>query len=141
MKPIPFDPAIHMAPIPFDQEHLDLAREMKQRGLAWQPHVGCFVWDDKEQIKVKSPFPLRVYFILSLPRFIKIFGSPEAVADRLVWLPTWHQARHLAARLGVDEGRIAGLLSPDSSPSPGDELLGMYRLILEALESASKPEP
>ncbi len=133
MKPIPLDPAIHMAPITFSQEHLDLAREMKQRGLTWQPHVGCFVWDYEEHIQTGSPFPLRVYFILSLHRFIKIFGNLEAVADRLLWLPTWHQARQLAALLGVDQERIADLLSPDSPPSPGDELLGIYRLILEAL--------
>jgi hypothetical protein len=133
MKPIPFDPAIDIAPTPFDQEHLQLSREMKQCGLAWKPHVGCFVWDYEEYIEAKSPFPLRVYFILSLPRFISIFGSLEDVADKLVWLPTWHQARLLAMRLGVDQQKVSGLWSPESTPSPGDELLGIYRLIMEKL--------
>ena len=31
MKPIPFDPATDMAPLPFDASHLALAREKKRR--------------------------------------------------------------------------------------------------------------
>ena len=133
MKPIPFDPATDVAPIPFEQPHLQLARRMKQRGLGWKPHVGCFVWDPDAHIEAESPFPMRVYFILSLPRFIDIFDSLEAVADRLVWLPTWHQARLLALQLGVDAEKIAGLLSSSALASPGEELAGLYRLISEAL--------
>jgi hypothetical protein len=133
MKPMPFNPDMDIAPIPFDQKHLQLAREMKQRGLAWKPHVGCFVWDYDEHIEAESPFPMRVYFILSLPRFITIFGSLEAIEDKLVWLPTWHQARLLAMRLGVSHEKMSGFWGPDSVPSPGDDLLGMYRLIMGAL--------
>ena len=55
------------------------------------------------------------------------------VADKLVWLPTWHQARLLAMRLGVDQEKISGLWSPESTPSTGDELLGIHRLIMETL--------
>lgn len=133
MKPIAFNPATDAAPIPFEPEHQQLARSMKQRGLTWKPHVGCFVWDPERHIEVESPFPLRVYFILSLPRFIGIFGDLEAVADKLVWLPTWHQARLLALRLGVDQKKICGLWSLESAPAPGSELLGLYRLILAGL--------
>ena len=133
MKPIPFDPAADIAPVPFDKEHMQLARRMKQRGLTWKPHVGCFVWDPDAHIEAASPFPKRVYFVLSLPRFVSIFGSLEAVADKLVWLPTWHQARLIAGRLGIDPTKISGLWSPDPPPPPGQELLGLYRLILDAL--------
>jgi hypothetical protein len=90
--------------MPFDQDHLTLAREMKGQGLHWKPHVGCYVWDDKGYIRAESPFPLRIYFVLSLPRFINVFGSLDAVAKKLVWLPTWHQARLLAVSLGVKPG-------------------------------------
>lgn len=134
MKPIPFDPETNMAPLPFDESHLALAREMKQRGLAWTPHVGCFVWDHDAHIEAESPFPLRVYFILSLPRFVSIFGNIEAVAEKLVWVPTWHQARLLANRLGVSPKKAAELWTAETASSPGDELLGIYRLILEALQ-------
>ena len=137
MEPIPFNPVTDVAPIPFEQQHLELARQLKQRGLVWKPHVGCFVWDPQECIEVASPFPLRVYFILSLPRFVGIFGSPEAVADKLVCLPTWHQARLLALRFGVRPDMIAGLWPPESVPSPGEELVGLYRLIRDALETVT----
>jgi hypothetical protein len=106
---------------------------MKQRGLPWTPHVGCFVWDPDGFIEVESPFPLRVYFILSLPRFIRILGDLEAVAEKLVWLPTWHQARLLALRCGVGQSQIAELFTSEAQTSPGEELLGMYRLILEKM--------
>ena len=133
MKPIPFDPAADVAPIPFDQAHLQLARRMKQQGLAWKPHVGCFVWDPEAQIEAESPFPMRVYFVLSLPRFVSIFGSLETAADKLVWLPTWHQARLVAERLGIDPAMISAIWSSEPAPPPGEELLGLYRLILDAL--------
>jgi hypothetical protein len=133
MQPIPFQENTDVAPIPFERKHLHMARDLKKRGLAWKPHVGCFVWDHQELIEVKSPFPMRVYFLLSLPRFIAIFGSLEAVAEKLVWVPTWHQARLLAVRLGVSEKGIIGLWNHDSASTPGDELDGLYRLILEAL--------
>jgi hypothetical protein len=133
VKPIAFNPATDAAPIPFEETHLELARQMKKRGLAWKPHVGCFLWDPEAHIEAESPFPMRIYFVLSLPRFIGIFGSLEAVADKLVWLPTWHQARLLALQLGVETERIVGLWSSDPLPPPGQELAGIYRLILEAL--------
>ena len=131
MKPIPFNPATDVAPIPFEHQHLQLARELKERGLDWQPHVGCFVWDPDAHIEAESPFPMRVYFILSLPRFIGFFGSRQAVADKLVWLPTWHQARLIALQHGVDTEKMAELLS--AATAPGEELPGLYRLILETL--------
>jgi hypothetical protein len=131
MKPIPFDPSADLAPIPFSRAHLDRAREMKQQGLPWCPHVGCFVWDPEGCIAAESPFPLRVYFILSLPRFLDIFGTPAAVAEKLVWVPTWHQARQAAVRLGIGPEAVAGLWS--APPDPGDELLGLYDLIIASL--------
>ncbi len=135
MKPIPFDPKTDIAPIPFDEVHLDLARKMKKSGLQWKPHVGCFVWDPERLIETESPFPLRVYFILSLPRFINIFGSAENVAEKLIWLPTWYQSRLIALRIGIDHTEVTGLYKTESFPAPGDDLSGIYRLILEKLRS------
>jgi hypothetical protein len=135
MKPIPFNPENDMPPIPFNEDHLHLAHKMKKSGLHWKPHLGCFVWDVENLIEAESPFPLRVYFILSLPRFISIFGSLENVAEKLVWLPTWHQARLIADRLGVDNSKIADLWHPESLHTPGEELYGIYRLIIEKLRS------
>ena len=133
MKAIPFDPSADFAPFPFDQSHLELAREMKVRGLPWKPHVGCFVWDPEKHIEAESPFPLRIYFILSLPRFVNIFGSIDQVAEKLVWLPTWHQARLLALSRGVDPAKVSAIWTADAALSPGQELLFLYRLIAETL--------
>jgi hypothetical protein len=90
MKAIPFDPDKDLAPLPFEARHVEFAKELKRLGLPWAPHVGCFVWDGEGTIEAGSPFPERIYFILSLPRFLSIFGSIEAIREKLVWLPTWH---------------------------------------------------
>lgn len=127
MKPVPFDPASDLPPTPFDQETCSLARQLKDSGLPWRPHAGCFVWDPAQWIKPPSPFPNRVYFILSLPRFVEIFGSPAAIQEKLVWLPTWHQARLLCRRCGAASSTAA------AAGSPEDDLRGLYRALLAAL--------
>ena len=126
---IPFDPDKNLAPTPFDETTCVLAQEMKNLGLDWEPHVGCFVWDPEHFIKTASPFPNRVYFILSLPRFIDIFGSPSAIREKLVWLPTWHQARQLCDQYGLRPiARIA-------ITTPTDELQSVYRNLIHALSN------
>jgi hypothetical protein len=133
MKPIVFDPSQDVEPIPFEQPHLNLAKEMKKKGLVWQPHVGCFVWDFSGLIAVRSPFPLQIYFILSLPRFVDLLGSIDNVATKLVWLPTWHQARIIAFRHGIENKTIASIWQQENDVGAGQDLLCLYRLISEAL--------
>ncbi|NIQ37642.1 MAG: hypothetical protein GTN81_03520 [Proteobacteria bacterium] len=133
MKPTPFDPKSDIPPIPFDERHCERALSLKKSGLLWKPHVGCFVWDRDQLIKVDSPFPERIYFILNLGHFIRLLGSVDNIAERLVWLPTWHQARLLAIRLGVEERDISGIWSSPDEIVPGDELLELYGILLRAL--------
>ena len=106
MKTKRFDSEKDLAPMPFDEDICRKALEMKKSGLAWQPHVGCFVWDPDEFIKPASPFPGRIYFILSLQRFIEIFDSIEQIRAKLVWLPTWHQARLICRQFGISDAAI-----------------------------------
>ena len=106
MTPLRFNPEKDLAPIPFGEQTCRLASDLKELGLDWQPHVGCFVWDPQKVIKVESSFPGRIYFILSLPRFLEIFGSTENMVEKLVWLPTWHQARILCKQLGVNDSDL-----------------------------------
>lgn len=134
MKPVPFNPSTDLATTPFTRSHAESAREMKRLGLDWQPHVGCFVWDPDGRIAVDSPFPERIYFILSLPRFIDMFGSREAVAEALVWLPTWHQARQLCRRYDVADERVAAIWAGNPAIDPGRELIDLYGLLTEALK-------
>ena len=67
--------------------------------MTWRPHVGCFMWDPEGCIEVPSPFPERIYFILNLGHFIRLLGSLEEIARKLVWLPTWHQALRIGSIL------------------------------------------
>jgi len=135
MKPISFNSLKDLAPVVFDTKMCRLANELKQLGIPWQPHVGCFVWDPHEHIKAESPFPHRIYFILSLPRFIDIFGSIEAIAEKLVWLPTWHQARLLCRQLGVPDQAVVNIWQSQRPPSAGDELRQIYGLLIDALKA------
>jgi len=141
MKVQRFTPESDFAPMPFD-EHICLkALEMKKNNLVWRPHVGCFVWDPDEIIKPASPFPGRIYFILSLARFIDIFGSIDQIASKLVWLPTWHQARLVYQQLEgpdslMDESRPEG-----HAISIGEELLNIYELIIKTLKTKHQQGP
>ena len=74
MKPTPFNSKTDLPPIPFDLRHCQAAAQLKERGLPWTPHVGCFVWDPDAIMEVTSPFPNRIYFILNLGHFLRIFG-------------------------------------------------------------------
>ena len=98
-----FNPETDLAPMPFDERIYRRALEMKKSGLKWRPQVGCFVWDPDKFIKPASPFPGRIYFVLSLARFIGIVNTIEQIARKLVWLPTWHQARLVCRQLGITD--------------------------------------
>ena len=127
MQPVPFDSSTDLPPIPFDVATCSLARQLKDSGLPWKPHVGCFVWDPDRRIRPVSPFPNHIYFILSLPRFLDIFGSLSEMQDQLVWLPTWHQTRLLCRQYSI-EPADAGI-----ADSPAEALKTLYRQLLDAL--------
>ena len=133
MKAIPFDPGKDLAPIPFEPGHVELAKELKRLGLPWTPHVGCFVWDGDGTIEAGSPIPDRIYFILRLPRVLSIFGTIEAMREKLVWLPTWHQARLLCRRFAIEDRELADIWASGRTVSLGDEILVIYQKLAEAL--------
>lgn len=135
MKPIRFDPEKDLPPTPFDDLICRLALKMKDLGLRWQPHVGCFVWDPDKWIKPESPFPGRIYFVLSMPRFVEIFGSVEEMALKLVWLPTWHQARLICREMSATEGACDRNPPFASSRTPTEELIRIYGLIIDSLQN------
>lgn len=133
MKPTPFNPETDLPPIPFDLRHCQAAAQPKERGLSWTPHVGCFVWDPHEIIEVSSPFPGRIYFILNVGHFLRIFGSLEEISKKLVWLPTYHQARLLCEQVGVAQEEISAVLASAENIRAGNELLLLYKMILNEL--------
>lgn len=133
MNPTPFNPETDFSPIPFDERHCRAALQLKEAGLPWRPHVGCFVWDREGCIEVPSPFPERIYFILNLGHFLRLLGSIEDVVQKLVWLPTWHQARQIGAKLGIEDKELSDIFSGSAVPGPGQDLPALYGKILENL--------
>ena len=121
MNPTPFDAGTDLPPVSFESDVLELAARLKQAGLRFRPHVGCFVWDPEGVIDAPSPFPQRVYFILNLKRFEQIFGSLESIAERLVWIPTETQARGILDNEGGD------------GQSPATGIRDLYERILARL--------
>ena len=128
-------------PLPIEQRILDTALRLKTLGLPWTPHVGCFVWDREAIILAPSPFPKRVYFILSMPRFLNIFGSEANMQRRLVWVPTWHQAFQLCRRLGISVDKAGGMIDEQGITSGADALLRWYALIAQMLKVPTSNAP
>ena len=125
-----------LAPIPFDDRLRDLALELKNSGLPWSPHVGCFVWDHHGFISTPSPFPKGIYFILSIKRFLKIFGDVEQMKERLVWLPTWYQAMQVCQQLQISRSEIDRDGSGKEYFAAEDELIRLYRVIAQKLKES-----
>jgi hypothetical protein len=111
-----------------------MAGVLKDNGLPWEPHVGCFVWDRDGLIEVSSPFPQRIYFILNMGHFLKRFQTVENMTKQLIWLPTWHQARLLCEKFGVENKRVASLWHTAKMLEPGDDLLLLYKMIVDVLQ-------
>jgi hypothetical protein len=128
-------------PIPITQPLLDAAEALKAAGLPWTPRVGCFVWDPQHKIDAPSPFPLRVYFVLNMQRFINIFGSVAAMQEQLVWLPTWYQAMQLCARYGLTTTQTAPWIGDGDTTAGEGELIRIYGLIGDHLESTGVNAP
>ncbi len=140
MRPTPFRSDVDLAPIPFGQDLRLAARRLKEAGLLWRPQVGCFVWDEREVIAAPSPFPDRIYFILNLGHFLRRLGTVENMVEKLVWLPTWHQARLICKDLGIGETEIWVTLSSAGVECAGSELFLLYNLILRRLGEQRRKE-
>jgi hypothetical protein len=71
---------------------------------------------------------------LNLARFLEIFDKIEQMTRKLVWLPTWHQARLVCRQLGINNEVFEKQRQRCSSSEPVEELLGIYELIVETLK-------
>ncbi len=140
-----------LAPIPMDDRLFSLALKLKEAGLDWQPTIGCFVWDPQGFIAAPSPFAKRVYFILSLKRFLGIFGDLDTMRRHLVWLPTWYQTRQLLDQLPAGGRQMpSDNRSAHPAATPEEEMIHLYQRLLQRLtdtgpraapcrEAASRP--
>jgi len=96
MIPTPFNPETDFPPIPFDERHCRAALQLKEAACL-APHVGCFVWTGGW---IEVPSPSRRGFISSWTSAISsAFWKHRGCRQKLVWLPTWHQAAKSARNL------------------------------------------
>jgi hypothetical protein len=137
MSPEPFRKSTDLEPLPFGLDLCLAARRLKEAGLFWHPQAGCFVWDDMGVIEAPSPFPDRIYFILNLRHFLRRFGTEEEMVDKLVWLPTWHQARLTCRAMAIGDTEVWETLCSSREKACGTELLLLYDLILRGLKGQS----
>jgi hypothetical protein len=137
MKPTPFSADTDLAPIPFERNLCEAAARLKEAGLVWKPHTGCFVWDPHNRIPASSPFPNNIYFVLNLNRFLTFFESEEQMRKELTWLPTWNQGRILCGKLGLDHTIPTDTHSMvGGGGRPLDDYLELYERILTRLKDS-----
>ncbi len=79
----------------FTDNQIQLAIKLKSAGLPWQPKRGQFAFDVNGAIRPTSPFQKGVYYFLDFPCFVDYFGSVERLAQSMIWLPTFEEARLL----------------------------------------------
>jgi hypothetical protein len=137
MNTTPFDEKKDYAPTPFDRHHCETAARLKKAGLRWWVHAGCFAWDQDGWLAETSPLPNRVYFILNVSHFARQLGGIEQISRKLVWLPTWHQARLLCREYSVPDEAVQAIWSPSRPMGPGDELIALYELLLDRLRAGT----
>jgi hypothetical protein len=134
MKPTAFNEKTDLSPLPFSKSVCLAAKKLKESGLSWTPHPGCFVWDEEKTIQVPSPFPNHIYFILNLGHFLKLFTDLEQLKKKLIWLPTEHQASLIAEKSGISPKAIEKSLRV---ADPVERLISLYNLLILNLTQKS----
>ncbi|HSG32192.1 MAG TPA: hypothetical protein VLB82_11690 [Thermodesulfobacteriota bacterium] len=121
--------------IPFNRGHCELALILKDAGLKWRPTVGHYIWDPEKKILKKSPFNNRIYYVLNIEHFIKIFSSIDTVKKLFIWLPTYYHSRLICEELGIEKSLIFEKILSANVKSTADELSVLYNLIITKLNS------
>ncbi|MBD13908.1 MAG: hypothetical protein CMJ72_04875 [Planctomycetaceae bacterium] len=117
----------------FSDEEIKLARELREAGLAWEPHSGHYVHDETGFCKQTSPFQEKVYFILNYDYFMKSVGGVVRFKQIMLWLPTWDDARRQLKLLGVPDASVVDRLEHTRAIEQGNERFILYQLIKSAL--------
>ncbi len=121
----------------FNEAEIQLARQLREEGLAWEPRAGHYVLDPTEFCQQTSPFQERVYFILNYSYFMKAVGGVERFKEIMIWLPTWHDARQILRELVVTDDQVSEDLAKRHAISDGTELQALYELISRQLATQS----
>lgn len=113
----------------FSHDEINLAKQLKQKGLPWEPAAGHYVFDETGFCKQTSPFQEHVYFILNYDYFMKAVGGVERFKEIMTWLPTWHDSRKLLHSLGVDDSLVTEKLQAQDAIRNGTERLALYEML------------
>ena len=113
----------------FTAEEIEMARQLRQLGLPWEPLAGHYVYDETAFCQKGSPFQDRVYFILNYDYFIDQVGGVDRFKQIMLWLPTWHDVRALLHSLDVSHEAVASHLQQCRALEQGTERLALYQLL------------
>jgi hypothetical protein len=119
----------------FTTKEIEMARQLRQLGLPWEPQAGHYVYDETGFCQKGSPFQDGVYFILNYDYFISQAGGVDRFKQIMLWLPIWHDARELLRSLGVSDGEVAAALQTQHAIENQRELLSLFELIAARLTS------
>jgi hypothetical protein len=125
----------------FANKEIEMARQLRQLGLRWQPRPGHYVYDEAAFCRKGSPFQDRVYFILNYDYFMNQVGGVERFKEIMLWLPNWHDARQILRSLGVSDNEVAAGLQRQNAIEEQTELLALYEMIANRLQSDHRPVP
>jgi hypothetical protein len=122
----------------FSDEDIAAARRLRELGLAWQPRVGHYVYDETSFCKKSSPFQPGVYFILNYDYFMGQVGGVDRFREIMLWLPTWHDAREILRTYAVSDEAVADELRRRQAIERQRELIEMYAMIADKLRDSKQ---
>jgi hypothetical protein len=124
----------------FTREEIEMARQLRQLGVPWEPQAGHYVYDETGFCRKGSPFQSRVYFILNYEYFMNQVSGVDRFKQIMLWLPTWHDARDLLRSLGVSDTEVNTELQNHRAIENQRELLSLYEMIATKLKMAEQPD-
>ena len=121
----------------FSDEAIDLCRQLKRAGLAWEPTPGQYVLDEDQIFHHVSPFQPHLFFILDLQHFLRYTQTIESMKQRMTWLLTWHDARSILSGLQCEWPEIEHAMAQSKAFEQHKELEQLLKLILQRLSNAN----
>lgn len=117
----------------FTEREIELARRLRDLGLAWEPQAGNFVLDENDCLQRSSPFQPGVFFVLNYEHFLKLLGGLDSFRQQMLWLPTWSDLRRILADLGVTHHQVAVYLQQREAIENACEREALYEFVEQQL--------
>ena len=118
----------------FSEREIEIAKQLHELNMQWQPQSGQYVFDMKGIIEKPSPFQKGVYFILDIKHFLKRGGSVAGIKAAMCWLPLWEDCRNILKSLEIPWNQIENRLTESLAFQNNRERLLLYEIVLEHLK-------